>query len=213
MTTKRQINANRQNAKRSTGPKTPEGKANVRYNAMQHGLLAEAALLPDEDEATFRSFSERIIRELTPTGEMESMLVEQIINTLWRLRRLSQVEAGLFVRESAAQAEEHFRAEALALEISVDEWLAEQSVLTSRRPIRVVDEELHQEALDRAGAAAAVQQTELARLGGTFSREAQAGDAFSKLARYETTLNRTLDRTVKRLDELQCRRAQAEGGR
>ena len=56
MATVNQINANRENAKRSTGPRSRAGKANVRYNAMKHGLLAEAALLPDEDEATFREF-------------------------------------------------------------------------------------------------------------------------------------------------------------
>src|SRR5712691_9500059 len=100
MASPRQINANRENAKRSTGPKTAAGKAKVRYNAMKHGLLAEAALLPDEDEATFREFVRTITTDLQPDGEMESMLVERIINTLWRLRRLSQVEAGLFVWRS-----------------------------------------------------------------------------------------------------------------
>jgi hypothetical protein len=197
MATRRQTNANRENAKRSTGPKTAEGKAKVRYNAMQHGLLAEAALLPDEDEATFRSFSKKIAEELAPVGEMESLLVEQVINTLWRLRRLSQVEAGLFVRESAAQAEEHHRAQAQALEVSVEEWLCEQSVLTSRQPIRILNEDQHQDALAGAAAAAALQQTELARLGGTFARDAQGGDTFSKLARYETTLRRALERALR----------------
>jgi hypothetical protein len=208
--TEKQTNANRENAKRSTGPKTPEGKARVRYNAMQHGLLAEAALLPDEDEATFRSFSKKITEECAPVGEMESLLVEQIINTAWRLRRLSQVETGLFLRETAAQAEEHFRAEALALETSFADFLAEQSVYTSRQPIRIADEERHQGALDHADTAAAVQQTELARLGGSFARGVQAGDFFSKLARYETTLNRTFERSMKQLDELQRQRRPAE---
>jgi hypothetical protein len=100
MTTISQINANRENAKRSTGPRTAAGKANVRYNAMKHGLLAEAALLPDEDEATFREFVQRITTDLQPEGEMEAILAERIINTLWRLRRASQVEAGLFVWRS-----------------------------------------------------------------------------------------------------------------
>jgi hypothetical protein len=210
MSTEKQTKANRENAKSSTGPRTPEGKANVRYNAMKHGLLAEAALLPDEDEATFRDFTDRITAELRPVGAMEATLVEQIINSLWRLRRVSQVEAGLFVREDAAQAEEHFRSNARALEVSVDEWLAEQSVLTSRQPVRILNEEWHQEALAFAEEAAAVQQTALGRLGGTFARHAQAGDAFSKLARYETSINRTLERKLNQLDELQLRRAEAE---
>lgn len=177
---------------------------------MQHGLLAEAALLPDEDEATFRSFTAKMKKDLEPVGEMESMLVEQVISTLWRSRRLTQVESGLFVRESAAQDEEHSRAEARALEISVNQLLAEQNVLTSQRPALILGEEQREEALERAEAAAAVQQTELARLGGTFAREAQAGDVFSKLTRYETTLDRKLERTLRQLDGLQRRRRDYE---
>lgn len=210
MSTEKQTKANRENAKSSTGPRTPAGKVNVRYNAMKHGLLAEAALLPDEDEATFRNFTNRITAELRPVGAVEEALVEQISNGLWRLRRVSQVEAGLFVREDAAQVEEHFRSSARALEVSVDEWWAEQSVLTSRQPIRILNEEWHQEALAFAQEAAKVQQTTLGRLGGTFARHAQTGDAFSKLARYETSLNRTLERKLNQLDELQRRRAEAE---
>src|SRR6266705_1326257 len=99
MASPRQINANRENAKRSTGPKTAAGKAKIHYNAMKHGLLAEAALLADEDEATFRDFSAKIRTDLRPVGEMESILVDRITNILWRLRRFSHVETGLFVRE------------------------------------------------------------------------------------------------------------------
>jgi hypothetical protein len=72
---------------------------------MKHGLLAEAALLPDEDEATFHDFSAKITAELRPVGEMESTLVDRIVNILWRLRRFSHVETGLFVREDIADGE------------------------------------------------------------------------------------------------------------
>jgi hypothetical protein len=50
MTSDRKAEANRQNALKSTGPKTPEGKAAVRLNAVKHGLLSEQVLLPGEDE-------------------------------------------------------------------------------------------------------------------------------------------------------------------
>ena len=154
---------------------------------MKTGLLAEAALLPDEDEATFRDFTSKITADLHPVGELESILVERVVNTLWRLRRLSQVEAGLFVRESALDAEERFRADARALEVMADEWLAEQSVRTSRQPVQILNEERHQEANVLADQAAAVHSTPLGQLGASFARDAAAGNAFSKLARYETT--------------------------
>jgi hypothetical protein len=211
MATDKQIAANRANARFSTGPKTQAGKAKVRYNAMKHGLLAEAALLPDEDETTFRDFAAKITTDLRPNGEMESILVERIINTLWRLRRLSQVEAGLFVFESAAEAEERWREDARRLEVMPQEWLAEQSVLSSPQPVRILNEEWHQEALVQADQAAAVRRTPLGELGAAFARDAAAGNAFSKLGRYETQLNRTLERTLKQLDQLKQMRA-SQGG-
>jgi hypothetical protein len=45
----KQIRANRRNARKSTGPKTPEGKSVVSHNALKHGLLSQQILLPDED--------------------------------------------------------------------------------------------------------------------------------------------------------------------
>jgi hypothetical protein len=204
--TDKQINANRENARRSTGPRTPDGKARVRYNAMRHGLLAEAALLPDEDEATFRKFSGGITKTLSPVGEVESLLVERIINLSWRLRRLSQVETGLFVYEQAVNAEERYQADAQAMEVHQEEFFRELSILTTAEPLRILNEEMHQEACVHAAHAEAVRRTPLAELGAAFARDAATDNAFSKLSRYETTLNRDLERTLKQLGELQTAR-------
>lgn len=206
MATVKQINANRENAKRSTGPRTPEGRARVRYNAIRHGLLAEAALLPDEDEATFRTFSDGIKKALSPVGEVESLLVERVINLSWRLRRLSQVETGLFVYEQAVSAEERYRVDARAMQIHHEDWEQELSVLTTSEPLRILNEEMHQEACVHAEQAVAVQRTPLAELGAAFARDAASDNAFSKLSRYETTLGRGLERTMRQLAELQAAR-------
>jgi hypothetical protein len=53
MTSSRQVQANRRNALKTTGPKTAEGKAAVCLNAMKHGLLSREVLLPGEDEVAF----------------------------------------------------------------------------------------------------------------------------------------------------------------
>ena len=53
MATDAQIQANRENAKKSTGPRTPEGKARVSKNALKHGLLAQDSVIPGEDPAEF----------------------------------------------------------------------------------------------------------------------------------------------------------------
>ena len=53
MTTQAQIDANRRNAEKSTGPKTPHGKARSRRNALWHGVTAETLVLPDETAEMF----------------------------------------------------------------------------------------------------------------------------------------------------------------
>ena len=78
MTSDSKAEANRQNALKSTGPKTLEGKAAVRLNAVKHGLLSEQVLLPDEDEDALSELSERLRAELQPEGELENLLVDRI---------------------------------------------------------------------------------------------------------------------------------------
>src|SRR5215212_2739794 len=99
MASKKQIAANRQNALKSTGPKTLEGKASARLNSTKHGLLSQVVLLPGEDEEALKELGERLMAELQPVGEMENLLVERIIDAVWRLRRASRVEAGIFTWE------------------------------------------------------------------------------------------------------------------
>jgi len=83
-----QIEANRLNAQRSTGPQTENGKRAVRYNALKHGLLAEASLLPGEDAALFRLLAEELRAQFEPVGELEQLLVDRITSCAWRLRRV-----------------------------------------------------------------------------------------------------------------------------
>ena len=72
VTSEKQIQANRRNALYSTGPKTPQGKAAARQNALRHGLLSAEMLLPGEDEAALKELSESLRDELRPSGELEA---------------------------------------------------------------------------------------------------------------------------------------------
>jgi hypothetical protein len=98
MATEKQLAANRANAQRSTGPRTAEGKAAVRLNALKHGLLAETMVLPNESQDEFLDLSQRVHNELSPQGEIEEFLATQVASYIWRLRRARRVEAGLFIR-------------------------------------------------------------------------------------------------------------------
>ena len=93
MTTERQIIANRANAAKSRGPKTAEGKAVSRLNAMRHGIYSEAALVKGESEGELVAFGRRLRADLAPAGEMELVLADKIISISWRLRRVTQAES------------------------------------------------------------------------------------------------------------------------
>ena len=95
MTSDRKVAANRRNAQKSTGPKTPSGKSIASMNALKHGLCARKPLIPGENEAEFVRFTTEWVEELRPTGARQSMCAEQAILAAWQLRRVPQLEAGL----------------------------------------------------------------------------------------------------------------------
>ena len=96
MASQKQIEANRRNAQKSTGPKTPEGRAAVRFNALRHGLSAETAVIPGEDPDHFEQLRDALLTEHRPVGPTEELLVQQIAHAAWRLQRIRAMESGMF---------------------------------------------------------------------------------------------------------------------
>jgi hypothetical protein len=92
MTTDKQIEANRRNALKSTGPKTDDGKARARMNALRHGLTAAQAVLPHENEDDYEKLREGMLTSYEPENAAEQALVEELANAYWRLMRLHRVE-------------------------------------------------------------------------------------------------------------------------
>jgi hypothetical protein len=200
MTSDKQIDANRQNALRSTGPKTPEGKDAVRLNALKHGLLSKATLLPGEDEEALRELGERLRDELQPVGELENLLVDRIISAYWRLRRLGRVETGIFAWERSEELAERAEREARGYESD------DMKALMRATSITITEKRGHEEALSRARRMRSEQEDETATLGRTFARDADRANAFSKLSRYETAIERTLYRALHELERRQAAR-------
>jgi hypothetical protein len=99
MTSLRQIEANRRNAQQSTGPRTPRGKAVVALNALRHGLLAREAVIQGESAADLVDLARRLRHQLAPMGELELLLVDRIVATVWRLHRAIALETRLFDTE------------------------------------------------------------------------------------------------------------------
>jgi hypothetical protein len=99
MATLRQIQANRRNALRSTGPKTPQGKAVVRLNALTHGMCAADAVLPGEDEQDLHQLAKAFQAAMLPAGPAEQSLVYQMVLACWKLRRHDRVETAGYLSQ------------------------------------------------------------------------------------------------------------------
>ena len=94
MATRLQRKAFRKNAKRSTGPRTPEGKARSSQNACKHGLFARDAVLPDENPEEFLQLIADLEQELDAGSDFERRLVHHIAGAEWRMGRLVRLETG-----------------------------------------------------------------------------------------------------------------------
>jgi len=95
MSTEAQLEANRQNAQFSTGPRTESGKSASSRNAITLGLYTRQDYVKPEEHDIYRGFCERMILELNPDTLLEETLVAEITGASWRLRRCSAVEAEL----------------------------------------------------------------------------------------------------------------------
>jgi hypothetical protein len=93
-----QLAANQQNALKSTGPKTEEGKAVARYNARRHGLTGQFYCMSEADELAYQTFETDMLRTLKPVGAYENQIAISITQDHWRLNRSRAVEFNLYGR-------------------------------------------------------------------------------------------------------------------
>jgi hypothetical protein len=98
MASEKQLLANLQNAKASTGPVTIEGKEIVATNAIKHGIFTKDLIIASgagqENQMEYEELLTNLIQCLAPSNQMESLLVEKIAVDFWRLRRTIRFEAG-----------------------------------------------------------------------------------------------------------------------
>src|ERR1700676_1430695 len=95
-TSQRKADANRRNASKSTGPKTPQGKSWSRLNALKHGILASQAVIATieghPERKLFEATVEGLAQDFQPVGTYEQLLVQEIAACFWRKRRLLMFE-------------------------------------------------------------------------------------------------------------------------
>jgi len=100
MATIKQIEANRRNALQSTGPKTTEGKAAVRLNALRHGLRARTVVLTGENQEEFEQLCDDLQDEWRHKSRTEQFYVEQMAVSQWKLNRMETAERSVFAQTS-----------------------------------------------------------------------------------------------------------------
>ena len=109
---------NRTNSKRSTGPRSSEGKLRSKFNAVKHGMSAKVPVLPGEDEGAFRRRVEEWTDHLAPRNPVEQFLVEQAVTASWKLERADRVETARLsslMRTAAAERAGQDQEEVIAL--------------------------------------------------------------------------------------------------
>jgi len=161
-----------------------------------------------EDEAEYSALCEQLHDELAPVGILETQLVGRMAGALWRLRRLSHIEAGLLTYHAAGAYADAAETVAAAHTKTESAW----GDLEFER-VTVLDEAAHGEALAVASEARAARLCDGALLGAAYQSDAAGADALTKLARYEVMLERSLYRAGEELRRLQEARAEREAAR
>ncbi len=175
-----QAEANRQNAKKSTGPRTPEGKAASSRNGLTHGLSGDKHfILEGEDPEAFLRLLQDLHDHLRPVGDSEDLAVQRIAAAQWRLDRAFALETGIYREESTIlnridrNKREHH-------ELCISKGEKESFPADPHEP---------DDLLARA-----------------FMSDGKGPNNFTRLARYETAIERSIERGMKYLKALQAAR-------
>jgi hypothetical protein len=181
--TEAQINANRQNARKSSGPKTDEGKAASSRNGLKHGLCAAKHILPGEDPKDFLRLVQDLFDRFRPVGDGEEKLVLRVAADQWRLDRVFPMEAGIFRDRfhDVARKDEH----------------RQQQYETKKRDAKEDGKPMPPPPTPP------IEGDLLAR---AFNVDCEGPNSFAKLARYEASIERSIDRCLRQLKIYQAAR-------
>jgi hypothetical protein len=211
MTSLKQIEANRRNASKSTGPKTAEGKLQSRCNAVRHGLTAETVVGVLENAEDYRAFEAAITADYDAQSAVERELVLRLASLLWRLRRALAVETRLLEIQAVGSPNTN--------ELRSQSPQKPDARLGSSGPLKC----------ERASLSSLpTNETERDTWRRTFTNPENSADVdlarcflkianlpsfpLDRLSRYEITLWRQVIQTLGMLDQLDRRKPQERGG-
>jgi hypothetical protein len=112
MSTARQAAASRSNSSKSTGPRSPQGKAASRFNALKHGIYSQNQVMFDESAEDLAELSAEYHEHHSPADPDQRLLVDTLVHNEWRLRRMRRVEAVLWEHAADSFLTQHPELEA-----------------------------------------------------------------------------------------------------
>ena len=209
MPSDKQIDANRRNAERSTGPRTWSGRARSSRNSFKHGLTAAQVVIWDEDPAAFDCLREELYghfgldMDSRPVDPVAEILVEQFAAQVWRLRRVPQIEAGIYshFRHLRERTEATKRVNA---QVEFGPNLSDLSTVLST----VKDKEAHALAKQDHKRAEAMLQGDQPVMGEVF---AKAERSLNSLLRIAGTIENSMHRTIRELKLIKAEREERYG--
>jgi len=206
MTSYRQIEANRRNALKSTGPKTEAGKQASRCNSVRHGLTAETVIGALEDAEDYKAFEAAITADYDAQSAVERELVLRLASLLWRLRRATTMETGLFEIQADHLSSHRQTRQLPATSRDVIHAVFGRADLPNHHSDSAAEDRVH---TTPTGAIKSNAEIEFARC---FLRLANLPNfALDRLSRYEATLSRQVGRILFVLDVLDRRKPQERG--
>ena len=205
MNSYRQIEATRRNALKSTGPRTEAGKQASRCNAVRHGLTAETVIAALEDAEDYKAFEAAITADYDAQSAVERELVLRLASLLWRLRRATTMESGLFEIQAESLGDHRHNRQLLPNSRNIIEEVFRRADsigahAVSNNPVADI------ERVSDSGMKASAPNVEFARC---FLRLANLPNfALDRLSRYEATLWRQAGRILHALEILDRRKPQ-----
>ena len=207
MVSEKQLLANRQNASKSTGPRTPEGKAKSSQNSATHSLLSKNVVLSTESRRQFKRFQTEMFEAMAPQGALEVLLADRVVVSVWQLQRAIQAKTEN-LEDPIAWRRSEIRQEWINEEVKdeldvdirecTDYWGKKRS--PNKKDFSRGGWAKYLAILER------IEEPKEVLLGEVFDEEDRYRKLHSNLSRYEVQHENSMYRAMRELERLQARR-------
>jgi hypothetical protein len=201
-TSSNRTRANRLNAKKSTGPRTGQGRTRASLNRLLHGLRASTPVLPGENPGDFMKLTQHVAADVQPQGAIEEFMAERVAMGMWRLRRAERAELGILADRLLEVEKER----AIRLLDRCEVHAFERLVV---REDSIIDEVGHREATAQLAEIESAGEDDLPTLGLALAKDANGPGAIDLAVRYRTAIERSLFRTLRELRNTQAARTRS----